>query len=48
MQVELNTFYKRAETATHILPSASCLFVTEMKIIFIIDVLSHTSAIGNL
>ena len=38
MQVELNTFYKCAETATHILPSVSCLFVTEVKIRLIIDV----------
>lgn len=37
MQVELNTFYKCAKTATHIFPSASCLFVTEIKIRFIID-----------
>jgi hypothetical protein len=38
MQVELNTVHKCAETATHISPSASCSFVTEMKIRFIIDV----------
>lgn len=38
MLVELNTFHKCAETATHILPGAFCLFVTEMKIRFIIYV----------
>jgi hypothetical protein len=38
MQVELNTFYKCVETATHNIASASCLFVTEVKIRLIIDV----------